>query len=107
MISLTLKMSLAASVGGLYGVLSVIFQIGGALTYKKSTLPTVLAGAVPLNRIVLETDSPYLAPTPYRGKRNEPAYVEFVCRKIAEIHRTTPERVDAITTATAKEIFSL
>ena len=82
------------------------FGIGGVVTFKNSGMDRVVVD-LPLELLLLETDSPYLTPVPYRGKRNEPAYVEFVCRKIAEIHRTTPERVDAITTATAKEIFSL
>ncbi|MBO5972320.1 MAG: TatD family hydrolase [Alistipes sp.] len=82
------------------------FGIGGVVTFKNSGMDRVVVD-LPLELLLLETDSPYLTPVPHRGKRNEPAYVEFVCRKIAEIHRTTPERVDAITTATAKEIFSL
>ena len=82
------------------------FGIGGVVTFKNSGMDRVVVD-LPLELLLLETDSPYLTPVPYRGKRNEPAYVEFVCRKIAEIHRTTPERVDAVTTATAKEIFSL
>lgn len=82
------------------------FGIGGVVTFKNSGMDRVVVD-LPLELLLLETDSPYLTPAPHRGKRNEPAYVEYVCRKIAEIHRTTPERVDAITTATAKEIFSL
>lgn len=82
------------------------FGIGGVVTFKNSGMDRVVVD-LPLELLLLETDSPYLTPVPHRGKRNEPSYVEFVCRKIAEIHRTTPERVDAITTATAKEIFSL
>lgn len=82
------------------------FGIGGVVTFKNSGMDRVVVD-LPLELLLLETDSPYLTPVPHRGKRNEPAYVEYVCRKIAEIHRTTPERVDAITTATAKEIFSL
>lgn len=82
------------------------FGIGGVVTFKNSGMDRVVVD-LPLELLLLETDSPYLTPVPHRGKRNEPAYVEYVCRKIAEIHRTTPERVDAVTTATAKEIFSL
>lgn len=82
------------------------FGIGGVVTFKNSGMDRVVVD-LPLELLLLETDSPYLTPVPHRGKRNEPAFVEFVCRKIAEIHRTTPERVDAVTTATAKEIFSL
>ena len=82
------------------------FGIGGVVTFKNSGMDRVVVD-LPLELLLLETDSPYLTPVPHRRKRNEPAFVEFVCRKIAEIHRTTPERVDAVTTATAKEIFSL
>ena len=62
---------------------------------------------VPTDRLLLETDCPYLTPVPHRGKRNESSYVEFVCRKIAELHGTTAERVDQITTATAKHLFAI
>lgn len=79
--------------------------IGGVLTFKKSNLPETLSIAVPLDRIVLETDSPYMAPVPNRGKRNEPAFVAHVCDKLAEIYGVTPAEVDRITTATANRIF--
>lgn len=82
------------------------FGIGGVVTFKNSGLDRVVAD-IPLELLLLETDSPYLTPVPHRGKRNEPSYVEYVCRKIAEIHNTSPERVDALTTATAKEIFCI
>ena len=82
------------------------FGIGGVVTFKNSGLDRVVAD-MPLELLLLETDSPYLTPVPHRGKRNEPSYVEYVCRKIAEIHNTSPERVDALTTATAKEIFCI
>ena len=58
--------------------------INGVVTFKKSTLPETLT-TVPLERIVLETDSPYLTPVPYRGKTNEPKYVEFTTKKICEL----------------------
>lgn len=82
------------------------FGIGGVVTFKNSGLDRVVAD-MPLELLLLETDSPYLTPVPHRGKRNEPAYVEYVCRKIAELHNTTPERVDAVTTSLAKEIFCI
>lgn len=81
--------------------------IGGVLTFKKSNLPTTLAKAVPLNRIVLETDAPYMAPVPHRGKRNEPAYVKEICQRLAEAYNTTPEQVDHVTTDTAHAIFGV
>ena len=60
-----------------------------------------------IDRILLETDAPSLAPTPHRGKRNEPSYVEYVCRKIADIHDLSFEQVDSITTASAKQLFGI
>ena len=79
--------------------------IGGVVTYKKSSLPEALAD-VPLERVVLETDSPYLAPVPRRGKRNESSYVPFVAQKLAEIYGCTVEYVAAVTTANARRLFS-
>ena len=82
------------------------FMVGvnGVVTFKKSTLPQVLAD-VPLGRIVLETDSPYLAPVPYRGKRNETSYIYKVKEKLAEIYGVTAEEVDAQTTCNALKVF--
>ena len=82
------------------------FGIGGVVTFKNSGLNKVVE-ELPMELLLLETDSPYLTPVPHRGKRNEPAYVEHVCRKIAEIKGTTLEHVDSITTANAKHIFGI
>lgn len=82
-----------------------VLGIGGVSTFKKSPLPQVLQ-SVPLQRIVLETDSPYLSPVPYRGKRNESSYVVEVMRKVAEIYNVTSEEVEKITNANVKRIFS-
>ena len=79
--------------------------VGGVLTFKKSNLPATLPAAVPLSRIVLETDSPYMAPVPHRGERNEPAFVALVCQRLAEAYGMTTEEVDRITTANAEAIF--
>ena len=79
--------------------------IGGVVTYKKSPLPEVLKAVVPLDRIVLETDSPYLAPVPYRGKRNESAFVMEVVKKLADIYGCTVEEVTSITTRNALNTF--
>ena len=78
--------------------------IGGVVTYKKSTLPDVLK-SVPLERVLLETDSPYLAPVPRRGKRNESAYVPFVADFLAMVYDCTVEHVAAVTTANARTLF--
>lgn len=83
-----------------------VLGIGGVLTYKKSTLPEVLK-TVPLERIVVETDSPYLAPVPHRGKRNESAYVVNVVERLAEIYDCEPSYVDKVTTETTKRLFRL
>ncbi len=82
------------------------FSIGvnGVVTFKKSTLPAILV-QIPLERIVLETDSPYLAPVPFRGQRNESAYIKNVARKLAEIYGMDENEIDAITTANALKVF--
>ncbi|MCM1028001.1 MAG: TatD family hydrolase [Pseudoflavonifractor sp.] len=92
------------------GVPEIFFGIGGVVTFTKSTLPDVLP-AIELDHIVLETDSPYLAPTPHRGKRNESALLPLVAAKIGAVmfpELPTDEamaRVDAITTANARRLF--
>ena len=82
-----------------------VLGIGGISTFKKSPLPEVLK-SIPLQRIVLETDSPYLAPVPYRGKRNEPAYVVEVMHKMADIYNVLPQEVEKVTNANVKRVFS-
>lgn len=83
-----------------------VLGIGGVLTFKKSHLPEVLAG-IPTDRIVIETDSPYMAPVPMRGKRNESAYVAFVLKRIAEIYGISEDEADRRTTTNALHIFRL
>lgn len=78
--------------------------IGGVVTYKNCRLTETLT-AVPLERIVLETDSPYLTPVPYRGKRNESAYIVEVLRKVATIYNVSEEEAESITNNNAKRIF--
>lgn len=80
--------------------------INGVATFKKSSLPALLP-EIPLERIVLETDSPYLAPVPYRGKRNESAYIREVAVKIAEVYKMPPETVARITSETALKVFGM
>ncbi|MBQ9363375.1 MAG: TatD family hydrolase [Bacteroidaceae bacterium] len=79
--------------------------IGGVVTFKKSKLPEVLKTSVPLSRIVLETDAPYLAPTPHRGKRNETGYIPLIINKLAEVYETETPDIEAITTSNARTIF--
>ena len=78
--------------------------IGGVVTYKNSPLPETLA-SVPLERIVLETDSPYLAPVPYRGKRNESSYVAEVLQKVAQIYNVSEKQAESVTNNNARRIF--
>ena len=79
--------------------------IGGVSTFKKSPLPDVLS-QIPLQRIVLETDSPYLSPVPYRGKRNEPAYVVEIMRKVAYIYNVSLQEVEKVTNINVNRVFS-
>lgn len=80
--------------------------IGGVVTYKKSDLPEVLKNVSP-ERIVLETDAPYLPPTPHRGKRNESAYLLHTAEKIAEIYGLSLRETEDITTNNARKLFGL
>jgi len=84
-----------------------VLGIGGVLTFKKSKLPETLAEVVPLERIVLETDAPYMAPEPMRGQRNEPSFVAYVCKKLAEVYGVSEETVDSVTTANVARIFGI
>lgn len=81
-----------------------VIGIGGVATFKNGRLDGVLK-EIPLESIVLETDSPYLAPVPYRGKRNEPAFIELVMNKIANIKEISAEEVARVTTATCITVF--
>lgn len=80
--------------------------IGGVVTFKNAKLADIVA-ELPLEALVLETDAPYLAPTPYRGKRNESSYIPLIADKIATLHRCSIEKVAEITTAQAKKVFNL
>jgi len=80
--------------------------IGGVVTFKNSGLQKVVAAVGP-EHIILETDSPFLAPAPYRGKRNEPAYIPVIAEKVAELCGFNVEEVAEITTGNAKRLFNL
>lgn len=80
--------------------------IGGVITFKNAGLDQVIK-EVSIENLVLETDSPYLAPAPFRGKRNESAYLGHIAEKLAEIHQLSLREVAEITTKNAKEIFQL
>ncbi len=83
-----------------------LISVNGVLTYKNSRMAKV-AQEVELETILLETDCPYLTPDPYRGKRNVPAYVRFVCQKLAELRQTDMAEIDKITTRNAEKLFKL
>jgi TatD DNase family protein len=80
--------------------------IGGVVTYKNSTLPQVLK-EIPLSYLVLETDSPYLSPVPYRGKRNESSYIPIIAEKLAEIYNLPIEKIADETSQNASGIFGV
>ncbi len=84
-----------------------VLGIGGVSTFKKSHLAEDLAAVVPLNRIVLETDAPYMAPAPHRGERNESSFIPFIIEKLALAYGTSNEEIADTTTATAKRVFNL
>lgn len=83
-----------------------LIGIGGIITYKKSSLPAVIQ-ETDLSHIILETDSPFLTPVPFRGKRNESSYIPYIAEVIGKIKDTTPEEVARVTTANASKLFQL
>ena len=84
-----------------------VLGIGGVSTFKKSHLAEDLATVVPLDRIVLETDAPYMAPAPHRGERNESSFIPFIIEKLALTYGVSNEDLAAATTATAKKVFQI
>ena len=84
-----------------------VLGIGGVATFKKSHLPEVLPAVVPLDRLVLETDSPYMAPVPMRGQRNEPAYVAYILQRIAEAYGVTQEQLAEQTNQNVSRVFGI
>ncbi|GAB5521931.1 MAG: TatD family hydrolase [Rhodothermales bacterium] len=86
--------------------LGFLLGIGGTLTFKNSGVAQVVA-EIPLEQLVLETDAPFLSPTPHRGKRNESAYTRLVAEKLAEVKGMTLEAIASVTTANAERLFGL
>lgn len=84
-----------------------VLGIGGVLTFKKSHLPEVLPAVVPLDRIVLETDAPYMAPVPMRGNRNEPAFIRHVITRLAEAYGVSEEEICRQTNQNVDRIFCI
>jgi TatD DNase family protein len=87
--------------------LGFFISLGGPVTYRNARKPVEVARDVPLDRLLVETDSPYLPPSPHRGERNEPAYVVEVVRKIADIKGVPVEEVAQATSMNAMEVFSI
>jgi len=90
-----------------YVKLGMYISLGGPLTFKNAKEPKRVAEGIDINNLLIETDSPFLAPDPYRGKRNESSYVRFVCQKMAEIKGLSVEEVDKITTNNAVKLFNI
>ena len=84
----------------------MMLSFTGSVTFKKSNLAPVVE-MVPMDRIMLETDSPYMTPVPYRGRRNNPIYTRLIAEKIAEIKQINIEEVIKMTTENAKKFFKL
>ncbi len=87
--------------------LGFYISLGGPVTFKKSKTPKLVAHDVPFDRLLIETDSPYLTPEPFRGKRNEPKYVKYVAEEIAAIRNVTAEEVAEKTSRNFKQLFCL
>ena len=84
-----------------------VLGIGGVLTFKKSHLPETLAAVVPLNRLVLETDAPYMAPVPMRGQRNESAFVRHVITRLAEAYGVSEDEICERTNENVARVFGI
>lgn len=110
----------AASVGGVMHCFSgsvetareciamnFMISLGGPVTFKNARLPKEVATEIPLEHLMIETDAPYLAPHPYRGKRNEPAFVPLVAEEIARLKGLTIEEIAQATTDNAKNFFGI
>jgi TatD DNase family protein len=82
-------------------------SLGGPVTFKNAKKPKEVAEQIPMNRLLIETDCPYLAPHPNRGKRNEPSYVKLVAEEIAQLKGISYEEVARITTENAKKVFGI
>ena len=89
------------------GKLNMYVAFGGTLTFKNAVKPKEAAKAVPLDRLLIETDSPYLAPVPHRGKRNCSAYLREVINTLADLKGVTPEEIERITEENGRRLFGI
>lgn len=87
--------------------LGMYISLSGVVTFKKSTDLHEVATVVPLDRLLIETDAPYLSPVPFRGKRNEPSYVRHVAEMIATLRNNTVEEIGQVTTQNARKLFKI
>lgn len=87
--------------------LGMHISLSGVVTFKKAVEVHEVAKAVPFDKLLVETDAPYLTPVPYRGKRNEPAYVKYVAEEIAKLRNISYEEVAQQTTTNANRLFRL
>ncbi len=87
--------------------LGFYISLGGPVTFKNSVTPKEVAKTIDINRLLIETDSPYLTPVPYRGKRNESSYVKYVLEEIAKLRNMDKDELDKITTNNAMNLFNL
>jgi TatD DNase family protein len=85
--------------------LNFLIGVTGPITYKNADLKRDIVKQIPLTKLLIETDAPFLTPVPHRGKRNEPAFVAYIADKIAEVHMTNLEQVAEITTQNANQLF--
>ncbi|MBN2876918.1 MAG: TatD family hydrolase, partial [Bacilli bacterium] len=87
--------------------LNMYISLAGPVTFKNARVPKEVAESVPLNRLLIETDSPYLAPVPFRGKTNEPKNVLFVAEEIARLRETTLTEIQTATYDNACRLFGI
>lgn len=87
--------------------LGLFISLGGAVTFKNARVPVEVAAAVPLDRLLLETDAPYLSPVPFRGKRNDSRNIAYTAERIAQIRGMDPQELIDITTENAKRLFGI
>lgn len=87
--------------------LGMYISLGGVVTFKNARVPVEVAKEVPVDRLLLETDAPYMAPTPFRGKRNDSSYIAYVAEKIAEIKGMDTQKLIDITTENAKKMYGI
>jgi TatD DNase family protein len=83
-----------------------VISVGGVITYKNSLMSKMVA-EVPLDKVLLETDAPFLTPHPNRGKRNSPGYIPLICRKLAELKQVSEAEVEKVTDRTCQKLFKL